>query len=112
MFQRTDRPFLMVFRFLPASDLVPAMQTSVEWLSTLDMECVTRLAADFQRDDSGDVLKGRPKLAKARASRRFVELHRMIRASVKMFDQLLYDCLLYTSPSPRDVEESRMPSSA
>ena len=24
----------------------------------------------------------------------------------------LGDCLLYTSPSPRDVEESRMPSSA
>ena len=24
----------------------------------------------------------------------------------------LYFCLLYTSPSPRDVEESRMPSSA
>ena len=26
--------------------------------------------------------------------------------------QWLHDCLLYTSPSPRDVEESRMPSSA
>ena len=26
--------------------------------------------------------------------------------------QNYYDCLLYTSPSPRDVEESRMPSSA
>ena len=26
--------------------------------------------------------------------------------------QWLYTCLLYTSPSPRDVEESRMPSSA
>ena len=25
---------------------------------------------------------------------------------------ILLDCLLYTSPSPRDVEESRMPSSA
>ena len=25
---------------------------------------------------------------------------------------LARDCLLYTSPSPRDVEESRMPSSA
>ena len=25
---------------------------------------------------------------------------------------LFYYCLLYTSPSPRDVEESRMPSSA
>ena len=24
----------------------------------------------------------------------------------------VYGCLLYTSPSPRDVEESRMPSSA
>ena len=27
-------------------------------------------------------------------------------------DALNKDCLLYTSPSPRDVEESRMPSSA
>ena len=27
-------------------------------------------------------------------------------------DHRLYHCLLYTSPSPRDVEESRMPSSA
>ena len=26
--------------------------------------------------------------------------------------ELLPHCLLYTSPSPRDVEESRMPSSA
>ena len=26
--------------------------------------------------------------------------------------QRIYSCLLYTSPSPRDVEESRMPSSA
>ena len=29
------------------------------------------------------------------------------------FDYIFsYACLLYTSPSPRDVEESRMPSSA
>ena len=27
-------------------------------------------------------------------------------------EKLKWDCLLYTSPSPRDVEESRMPSSA
>ena len=26
--------------------------------------------------------------------------------------RIIYTCLLYTSPSPRDVEESRMPSSA
>ena len=27
-------------------------------------------------------------------------------------DGMIKGCLLYTSPSPRDVEESRMPSSA
>ena len=31
---------------------------------------------------------------------------------VEQFLNLAYPCLLYTSPSPRDVEESRMPSSA
>ena len=35
---------------------------------------------------------------------------KLIRA--KMIECYPYHCLLYTSPSPRDVEESRMPSSA
>ena len=30
----------------------------------------------------------------------------------KQARQLAYDCLLYTSPSPRDKRQSRMPSSA
>ena len=30
----------------------------------------------------------------------------------EIFNVWANDCLLYTSPSPRDVEESRMPSSA
>ena len=34
------------------------------------------------------------------------------RSSVREFYRLNHRCLLYTSPSPRDVEESRMPSSA
>ena len=33
-------------------------------------------------------------------------------AEIAKGDKQLYTCLLYTSPSPRDVEESRMPSSA
>ena len=33
-------------------------------------------------------------------------------ANIKEFISWMWDCLLYTSPSPRDVEESRMPSSA
>ena len=33
-------------------------------------------------------------------------------SDAKAFIDKYKDCLLYTSPSPRDVEESRMPSSA
>ena len=32
--------------------------------------------------------------------------------SLQIFEGQPWTCLLYTSPSPRDVEESRMPSSA
>ena len=43
------------------------------------------------------------------------EMTKISRSTAKdyMFDYGAYSfCLLYTSPSPRDVEESRMPSSA
>ena len=38
-------------------------------------------------------------------------------SAIKKYDAIIVGagfagCLLYTSPSPRDVEESRMPSSA
>ena len=94
MAQLTERPFVMVFNFLSAPDLLPVMQTSAEWLSKLDLECEMRLAADFQRDDVRDVFQGRPKLAKARPSRRFIEVHRMIRASVKN----LINCCMSSVP--------------
>ena len=32
--------------------------------------------------------------------------------AVRLIVKWCFDCLLYTSPSPREVEESRMPSSA
>ena len=38
--------------------------------------------------------------------------HSSITDSIKVVDMWVNGCLLYTSPSPRDVEESRMPSSA
>ena len=34
-----------------------------------------------------------------------------VRQNLEVYGRL-YDCLLYTSPSPRDAESSRMPSSA
>ena len=37
---------------------------------------------------------------------------RMLSQRTALFSSLLEDCLLYTSPSPRDRTRSRMPSSA
>ena len=35
-----------------------------------------------------------------------------VRNIAEKFDSVFYACLLYTSPSPRDKRQSRMPSSA
>ena len=48
------------------------------------------------------------KIRKALAS----ELNKKIPAKLRTVEPKIKSCLLYTSPSPRDVEESRMPSSA
>ena len=40
------------------------------------------------------------------------QAHQCIENESKYFDELSIDCLLYTSPSPRDLSTSRMPSSA
>ena len=40
------------------------------------------------------------------------EIISQLNSDLDNFSQNEYICLLYTSPSPRDVEESRMPSSA
>ena len=40
------------------------------------------------------------------------EIRSAYRDSVRSVHPDINTCLLYTSPSPRDVEESRMPSSA
>ena len=40
-----------------------------------------------------------------------VKSHKKIKIK-KKFDVLVSSCLLYTSPSPRDKRQSRMPSSA
>ena len=32
--------------------------------------------------------------------------------SLRWYEDMIYGCLLYTSPSPRDLSTSRMPSSA
>ena len=39
-------------------------------------------------------------------------VHEVVQASSGREAEAFYACLLYTSPSPRDAHESRMPSSA
>ena len=47
-------------------------------------------------------------------SKDFLELAELAEKNLRILLEIPnnYNCLLYTSPSPRDVEESRMPSSA
>ena len=61
-----------------------------------------RLVHRLDRDTSGVLLLARSAEALRRLSALFAE--RQINK--------LYHCLLYTSPSPRDLSTSRMPSSA
>ena len=41
-----------------------------------------------------------------------VNLTKNLKLKIPLLSSAMDTCLLYTSPSPRDVEESRMPSSA
>ena len=45
-------------------------------------------------------------------ARELTTLQSVLQNQIDTFGTGVYNCLLYTSPSPRDVEESRMPSSA
>ena len=56
-----------------------------------------------------EVLGVRNVLAKCIGSRNPINV---VRATMQGLTSMQSPCLLYTSPSPRDVEESRMPSSA
>ena len=39
-------------------------------------------------------------------------VYKIVENAKRILDDLVLDCLLYTSPSPRDATLSRMPSSA
>ena len=53
-----------------------------------------------------------PNLLNADGIMDFINPGRLTFINVKTFNDILWSCLLYTSPSPRDATLSRMPSSA
>ena len=77
----------------PASDLCKAVLKKA-LNSNLDQEWLS-----IQKDDIGDVLS-------------LFDRVLIQDSTIQQLPTELYDCLLYTSPSPRDATLSRMPSSA
>ena len=61
---------------------------------------ITKSITDVQKD------------AGAAAQQKDLERKRQIREAQVFKEQYFKSCLLYTSPSPRDLSTSRMPSSA
>ena len=77
--------------------------------SELDNEFAATMleGADLQVNNALDGIKGAPTIDEALNS--YINL---VKPHLKASKNSSSGCLLYTSPSPRDVEESRMPSSA
>ena len=66
-------------------------------------------------DERQDLLSRGKKVVKRKSAKVSCCKALLITIAVVIFIAILiqiWSCLLYTSPSPRDVEESRMPSSA
>ena len=74
-----------------------------------DSTLTVRSKEDKGTDESQYVHRG---IAKRSFSRSWSLSDDMLVKGAEFNNGLLNICLLYTSPSPRDVEESRMPSSA
>ena len=70
------------------------------------------LARALAVTDEGDVDHGRPEHGHHLRDRASVVVFHLRRVERDRLGDRRLSCLLYTSPSPRDVEESRMPSSA
>ena len=83
----------------------------VHYLSLLDKESKEYEVYKKQYSSSGGMIsidiKGGEKEAFT-----FLDNLKLIKLAVSLGGTESLACLLYTSPSPRDVEESRMPSSA
>ena len=71
-----------------------------------------KIANTVVEQDRGDLVRSERSLATAMARNHLVEAESLPICEHSEFIVESYRCLLYTSPSPRDKRQSRMPSSA
>ena len=89
-----------------------------EWLYQVRIKLSQDLADDLRSDSNLDISKGINKIARKHQTRPVCTLDGFLdyvkeaeKNDIKDYP-LYHCCLLYTSPSPRDKRQSRMPSSA
>ena len=90
------------------------MKTVLAYSGGLDTTVLIRI---LQKNYSSDVVTvyvdvGQSKEDRISAKRRANELGVLKHYEIDAKEEFVRDCLLYTSPSPRDLSTSRMPSSA
>ena len=95
----------------------PHVFGDAEAATAADVKVVWDAAKKKEKHQRKSALEGIPKdlpqLARAaRITSRAARVGYDFPDRVMLFDKLQEDCLLYTSPSPRDLSTSRMPSSA
>ena len=72
----------------------------------------TKLVEEVRRHDRLYYVEAHPEISDAAYDRLYRELQDFEKAHPDLVDENSPTCLLYTSPSPRDLSTSRMPSSA
>ena len=99
------------------------LQMIATGLDTVDTKKLFDFLADyFSKESVTEIVIGEPLLESGEPSENFARVHSFIAVFKKKYASIKVtlqderytsrDCLLYTSPSPRDATLSRMPSSA
>ena len=90
-----------------SEDFIALYETRPNQYPPYGKEVVDVNGTKFMRDIKDETNENEQK-----PSEDFIALEKKYPSGCDSTSTLSKDCLLYTSPSPRDVEESRMPSSA
>ena len=107
--------FFVIFTILVSCTKKDEFKESVIKEKSLDLQVLEAYQEGMKSLESGDVLYAAKKFNEAEILFPQSEWapKSAIMAAYSYYSQDYYgDCLLYTSPSPRDMRRSRMPSSA